>query len=102
MKRIRDYKEKVMIVAYFTRNNKATINEHLVKKAWCQCWKFDFECPEYTEMIQDILYQVMDIQIPTSKRYPIALGKYRIKRTDYEGTYDEIKAIIKDKKVGEW
>lgn len=41
-----------------------------------------------------------NIQNQTSKKDQIHLGRYRIKETDYVGTFDEIKEIIMSKKNG--
>lgn len=41
-----------------------------------------------------------NIQNQTSKKHPTHLGRYRIKGTDYVGTFDEIKEIIMSKKNG--
>lgn len=41
-----------------------------------------------------------NIQNQTSNKHPVHLGRYRIKGTDYVGTFDEIKEIIMRKKNG--
>lgn len=41
-----------------------------------------------------------NVQNQTSKKRLIYLGRYRIKGTDYVGTFDEIKEIIMSKKNG--
>lgn len=53
------------------------------------------------KQLNDLAHEVgWEIQNQTSKKHPIYLGRYKIKGTNYIGTYDEMKEIIKSKKNG--
>lgn len=53
------------------------------------------------KQLNDLANEVgWNIQNQTSKKHPVYLGRYRIKGTDYVGTFDEIKEIIMGKKNG--